>query len=70
MRSANFGENIIRHDPRCKAFYARLIAAGKAPKLAIIAVARKLLLSPALSSEINPLCTMTQKHSCPGQARG
>lgn len=32
-----------RHDPRIKAFRARLEAAGKPPKLAIIACARKLL---------------------------
>ena len=32
-----------RHDPRIKAFRARLQDAGKPPKLAIIACARKLL---------------------------
>lgn len=33
----------MRHNPTLKAFHARLIAAGKARKVAIIAVARKLL---------------------------
>ncbi len=33
----------IRHNPPLKAFYLRLTAAGKAKKLALIAVARKLL---------------------------
>lgn len=32
-----------RHNPTLKAFHSRLIAAGKAPKVAIIATARKLL---------------------------
>lgn len=32
-----------RSDPRLRAFYDRLIAAGKAPKLCLVAVARKLL---------------------------
>ena len=32
-----------RHHPRLKDFYARLRAAGKAPKVALVAVARKLL---------------------------
>jgi len=33
----------IRHQPQVKAFYDKLIAAGKNPRLAIIAVMRKLL---------------------------
>lgn len=32
-----------RHNPTLKPFYQRLIAAGKPKKLALIAVARKLL---------------------------
>lgn len=35
----------MRHNPRCKAFYTRLREAGKPAKLAIIAVARKLLIT-------------------------
>jgi transposase len=33
----------IRHDPVIQAFHSRLIAAGKAPKVAITACMRKLL---------------------------
>jgi transposase len=33
----------IRHDPDIRAFYSRLIAKGKKPKVAVIAVMRKLL---------------------------
>ena len=33
----------IRHQPQVKAFYDKLIAAGKNPRLAITAVMRKLL---------------------------
>ena len=34
----------IRHNPQLKEFYQRLVAKGKNKKLALIAVARKLLL--------------------------
>lgn len=44
-----------RSDPRLKAFYDRLVAAGKAPKLSLIAVARKLLtIANAILRDKNP----------------
>jgi transposase len=33
----------VRHNPALRAFYRRLVAAGKAKKLALIAAMRKLL---------------------------
>ncbi len=35
--------NGARFNPVLKAFYARLVAAGKRPKVALVALARKLL---------------------------
>ena len=45
VRSALFMGALVavRHNPTLKAFYERLLAAGKAKKVALIAVARKLL---------------------------
>ena len=45
----------IRHSPAMKAFYANLRARGKAARVALIAVARKLLvLANALLREMKP----------------
>lgn len=45
----------IRHCPRMKAFYAALKARGKASRVAIIAVARKILvLANALIRDMKP----------------
>jgi len=37
------GREAIRHNPPLKTFYARLRAAGKPPKVALVACSRKLL---------------------------
>lgn len=54
----------IRCNPVIKAFYARLIAAGKKPKVAIVACMRKLLtILNAMLKTMTPWCDKTAVHA-------